>query len=194
MKILMNNGSESMEVWKDVVGYEGLYQVSNLGRVKSVERYKDNNGTKQLVKERILKQGENKKGGYLKVDLWKNNKSKTLYVHRLVAIAFIDNPTNKPTVNHIDGNHKNNHVSNLEWATQKEQNEHIYKTNLKDKESIDKTIKAMNEANSKSIICIETGETFISIAQAERELNIKGIGAVCRGKRKSCGGLHFKFN
>jgi hypothetical protein len=102
----MNNGSESMEVWKDVVGYEGLYQVSNLGRVKSVERYKDNNGTKQLVKERILKQGENKKGGYLKVDLWKNNKSKTLYVHRLVAIAFIDNPTNKPTVNHIDGNHK----------------------------------------------------------------------------------------
>jgi hypothetical protein len=65
---------------------------------------------------------------------------------------------------------------------------------LKDKESIDKTIKAMNEANSKSIICIETGETFVSIAQAERELNVKGIGAVCRGKRKSCGGLHFKFN
>lgn len=134
-----------MEVWKDVVGYEGLYQVSNLGRVKSVERYKDNNGTKQLVKEKI-KATRKDKQGYLLLDLYKNNKSKTVRVHRLVAQAFIPNPQNKETVNHIDGNKENNTVENLEWATQKEQNEHIYRTGLKPKESIDKAVKAMHEA------------------------------------------------
>lgn len=143
----MKEESDAMEeIWKDIKGYEGHYQVSNFGRVKSVERYKDNHGTKQLVKEHILKQSENQKGGYLKVDLWKDGKSKTLYTHRLVAQAFIENPLNKTTVNHINGNHKDNHVSNLEWATPSEQNEHIYKMGLKSQESIDKAVKAMHEA------------------------------------------------
>ena len=140
-----NDWSESMEIWKDVVGYEGLYQVSNLGRVKSVDRYKDNHGTKQLVKEKI-KTTRKDKQGYLLLDLYKNNKKKTVRVHRLVAMAFIPNPQNKETVNHIDGNKENNTVENLEWATQKEQNEHIYATGLKPKDSIDKAVKAMRDA------------------------------------------------
>ena len=70
-----NDWSESMEIWKDVVGYEGLYQVSNLGRVKSIDRYKNNHGTKQLVKEKI-KTTRKDKQGYLLLDLYKNNKKK----------------------------------------------------------------------------------------------------------------------
>lgn len=104
------------EIWKDVVGYEGLYQVSNLGRIKS--------GYKPI----ILQSGVCR--GYLIVNLYKNKKGLSRKVHRLVAQAFIPNPENKPTVNHKDGNKQNNCVDNLEWATVKEQNIHANKTGL----------------------------------------------------------------
>ena len=103
------------EIWKDVVGYEGLYQVSNLGRVKSLERLDKNN---HPVKEKILKQACDGVGkGYLYVNLGRMGRGK---IHRLVAEAFIPNPYNKPEVNHIDGNTKNNRVDNLEWVTHQE--------------------------------------------------------------------------
>lgn len=109
------------EVWKDVVGYENKYKVSNLGRVYSIER----NGTKgHFCKEKISY-------GYSKVCLVKKSKIKLCALHRLVAIAFIPNPNNYPQVNHIDGNKQNNNVDNLEWVTAKQNMEHAYKTGLK---------------------------------------------------------------
>ena len=105
------------EIWKDIVGYEGLYQVSNLGRVKSVKRNK------------ILSQKHNW-DGYLRIQLWRNNKNKYVSIHRLVAEAFIENPNKKPFINHIDGNKQNNNVDNLEWCTQKENIKHAFDNGL----------------------------------------------------------------
>lgn len=102
------------EIWKDVLGWEGIYLVSNLGRIKSFSwrQYKGN----------ILKPQNQR--GYRSVTLSHNGQHKMMMIHRIVANAFIPNPENKPTVNHIDTNRQNNIVSNLEWATSKEQIRH----------------------------------------------------------------------
>ena len=108
------------EVWRDINGYEGRYQVSSMGRVKSLERIiikKD--GRKFTVKERVLKPGADG-GGYLRVGLCDGEKQKTLKVHRLVCEAFHENPDNKPQVNHINEIKTDNRASNLEWATARE--------------------------------------------------------------------------
>lgn len=106
------------EEWKDIPGYEGLYQISNLGRVKSLARkVKTKNGNYQGYNEKILK---TRKKGYCIVSLCKDRKIKGMQVHRLVAEAFIPNPENKPYVDHIDTNPQNNNVNNLRWCTQKE--------------------------------------------------------------------------
>lgn len=106
-----------MEEWRDIEGYEGLYQVSNEGRVKSLERYVEWRGTIKHQSERILKPLENNRGGYLVVCLCKNSKVKTYTVHRLVASAFIENYEELPCVNHKDEDKTNNNVDNLEWCT-----------------------------------------------------------------------------
>ena len=108
------------EEWRDVVDYEGLYQVSNYARVKSLIK----------KKAKILKANLGI-GGYLRVVLCKNGKKKNHFVHVLVAKAFIPNPENKKQVNRRDGNKKNNHVSNLEWMTAKENIEHAFKNGLR---------------------------------------------------------------
>lgn len=96
-----------MEIWKDIDGYDGYYQVSNMGNVRNA------------AKSKPLKQ-QKSRNGYLTVSLTKNNKITTYRVHRLVASAFIPNPGNKPSVNHIDCNPLNNKVENLEWCTAQE--------------------------------------------------------------------------
>ena len=103
------------EIWKDIKGYEGLYQVSNLGRVKSLERYDSYN---RKVDEKILKTKENL--GYIYVNLHKNGIQKGYKVHRLVAEAFIPNPDNKPCVDHINTIKDDNRVDNLRWVTYEE--------------------------------------------------------------------------
>jgi hypothetical protein len=110
-----------MEIWKDIIGYEGLYKVSNLGNIMSLEKHIINHSDKriQIRPPRLLKQHKNQ-FGYMKVWLYKNSKRKEYAVHRLVASAFIDNPDNKPCVNHIDNNRENNNANNLEWCTYKE--------------------------------------------------------------------------
>lgn len=107
------------EEWRDIKGYEGLYQVSNLGRVKSLERYKKNRGKMQLV-EGTIRMPRIEKNGYARVDLCKDGKRKMHCVHRLVTEAFVPNPENKPQVNHIDEDRSNNNANNLEWVTNKE--------------------------------------------------------------------------
>lgn len=121
------------EVWKDIKGWEGKYQISNLGNVKSVYRtvnymFKGKEKTRRIY-ERILKKAINK-FGYEYVNLTDNYKAKKLKVHRLVAEAFIPNPLNKRTVNHIDGNKLNNCVDNLEWATYIENQHHAIEKGL----------------------------------------------------------------
>ena len=116
--------SEIIEEWRDITGYEGLYQVSNLGRVRSLDRYVNSGyNTKRFSKGKILS-FLLQKNGYAKVMLSKENTVKNADLHRLVAETFIANPNNKTTVNHKDGNKENNKIDNLEWATQKENNNH----------------------------------------------------------------------
>lgn len=113
------------EIWKDIKGYEGSYQVSNLGNVKSLSR-------RWVKNEKLLTQSLTK-DGYCKVRLLSKSKDKTARVHRLVAEAFLSNSNNEPTVNHKDGNKLNNRVDNLEWLDRHEQLKHAYKLGLKEK-------------------------------------------------------------
>ena len=159
-----------MEEWRDIKGFEGLYQVSNLGRVKKLNyRGKEN-------REKILK-GVPDKDGYLRIHLHKYNKSKTKRIHRLVAECFIENPNNYPMINHIDENKQNNNVENLEWCTTKYNNTYGMRI---EKAAISK---------SKKVICITTGEKFDSIKEAARKYKISNgrISANCKNKSKSAG-------
>jgi hypothetical protein len=118
-----------MEIWKDIIGYEGLYQVSNYGRVKSLDKVVKCKGNKtKLNKSKIKKIYQHR---YNQVHLTDGKIEKCHKVCRLVAKAFIPNPQNKLTVNHIDGNKLNDCVSNLEWATHSENLKHAYATGLK---------------------------------------------------------------
>lgn len=110
------------EIWLNIDGYNGIYQVSNAGQVRSIY-----NGKIKLLKP------YHKHKVYMTVNLWKDRGYKTYTIHRLVAISFIPNPNNHPVVNHIDGNKINNHVSNLEWCTHGDNLTHAYKNNLKPK-------------------------------------------------------------
>ena len=101
-----------MEVFKDIVGFEGKYQISNLGNVKSLN-YKNTH------QEKLLKPVPHSKG-YLKIQLMKDGKRKSFFIHRLVAEAFLSNPDNKPEVNHINSNRQDNRLENLEWVSTSE--------------------------------------------------------------------------
>lgn len=111
-------------IWKDVVGYEGYYQVSNMGQVKSLDMYLTcRNGKKRLQKGRIKSSSKNNRG-YESVSLYKDGDYQSRLVHRLVAEAFVDNVHCKSQVNHIDGDISNNCASNLEWVTDNENKMH----------------------------------------------------------------------
>jgi hypothetical protein len=122
--------------WKSVDGFDGYYEVSDTGKVRSVDRYiTDSCGKTRLLKGSMMKQteaaGRINSDGYYVVNLHKNHKSYVIAVHRIVATAFIENPDNYPTVNHIDGNKHNNNVRNLEWASYKTNNVHALKNALR---------------------------------------------------------------
>lgn len=116
-----------MEIWKDIKGYEGIYQISSLGNVKSLYGW---DGHAYITREKILHPAPTTTG-YYKVKLVKDGHRKDHKIHRLVADAFISNPMNKKQVNHKDGNKLNNDVNNLEWCTASENSQHSYQTGLK---------------------------------------------------------------
>lgn len=120
-----------VEVWKDIEGYEGIYQVSNLGKIKSLYRkvfYSD--GRTYTYKEKVLNWNIMKKVNRCYVHLYKNSERKAMLVHRVVALAFIPNPNNLPEINHINGITTDNFVSNLEWITHSENMKHGFRTGL----------------------------------------------------------------
>jgi hypothetical protein len=119
-----------IEIWKDIPGYEGIYQASSLGRIKSLKRIAElRYKYKRTIRERILKLVPDN-FGYYKVSLHKDKKIKTIKVHKLVALTFIKNEENKREVNHIDGNKKNNKPDNLEWCSRSENMKHAFKNGL----------------------------------------------------------------
>lgn len=182
------------EIWKDIIGFEGWYQVSNLGRVRSLDRdIIFDNGKSKTAKMRlngkvlsITRQTQ----GYSQVGLSKHNLRKSYRLNRLVANAFIPNPENKPEVNHIDGDKKNNRVDNLEWVTGKENIQHAIKTGLVDRRN---RRKAVLQIDMEGKIVAE----FDSIKSAAKNTGIQNgtICAVCKGYKHAhtAGGFYWMY-
>ena len=162
------------EVWKDVKGYEGQYQVSDKGNVRSVARI---NHIGSKYSGRTLKP-RHQSGGYLQVGLYKNGKVKNKYIHRLVVEAFIHNPNNFPEVNHLDENKINNELSNLEWCDSSYNSN--YGTRIE--RIVQKQSKKVRAVNVKSGGVI----TFNSTMEARRKgYNQGAVAAACRGDYKN---------
>lgn len=168
------------EIWRDIPGYEGLYQVSNLGRVRSLDRYVFTiKGCGKRFVSGEIKKPTQRKSGYLKTGLYKEGKSKTREVQRLVAEAFIDNPLGKTQVNHIDGDKTNNCVSNLEWVTPQENTIHSF-TVLK------RGLRKVHQCDLDGNII----NTFDSVKEASERTNVArcSISNVIHGRRNKAGG------
>lgn len=161
-----------IEEWKDVKGYEGLYQISNFGRVKSFY-------TNKILKPAI------EKSGYNQVSLVKQHKKKKYYIHRLVGLHFINNPSNLNEINHIDGDKSNNGIKNLEWCTRQDNVKH--------------SVNVLHNqlGGTISVVCIETKETFNSITEAAKHYHRQptNLSNMLSGKNrcKTFAGLHWKY-
>jgi hypothetical protein len=173
------------EEWRSIRGYEGMYEISNLGRVKSLPRKYVKGGIRKKV---ICK-------GYELVGLWKGEENYNAKVHRLVAEAFLPNPDNKPFVNHIDGNKRNNRIDNLEWCTPKENVAHATQTGLF-------KCGLNNSYTSKAVDMFDLEGNFIctypSLKEANRQTKIdrSRIQGCCVGKygHRSAGGFKWKYH
>ena len=179
-----------IEIWKDIRGYEGLYEISNLGRVKSHKGKSD----------KIMRPAMCGKG-YLKVMLCKGKHDhKNMMIHRLVAEAFIDNPNNEETVNHRDGNKKNNCVNNLEWCSYSYNLKHAYKMGLNrwnPKKGLKQIpVKKMDLYTHEVLGEYKSiGDAFRSIEEyRNKPVRYDAIPRCCRGKLKSAHGYFWKFN
>lgn len=167
----MNN---EIEIWKDIVGYEGKYQVSSLGRIKN---FKKNTFLKPI----------NHSGGYLNVDLYKNGTSLKKFIHRLVAEAFIPNPNNLPEVNHKDEYKKNNNVNNLEWCSPKYNSN--YGTRITRKAQSTKKKVLQFDLNG---IFIKEWESAVDI-QKETGFGKGSIGRCCRNQQYQAYGYIWRY-
>lgn len=186
-----------MEIWKDINNFEGYYQISNKGNVRSLTRFDGIRERKgQAIKPNL------KPNGYLQVGLRKNGKRKWHSLHRLVAKHFIPNPENKSQVNHIDCNKQNNNVSNLEWATPKENLAHAHKNGLmnmpKGKDHVNYGKYGVLSKSAKPVIRYnrKTGETKLygaKILAANDGFDPTGISKCCHKKMKTHGGYEWYF-
>lgn len=165
------------EIWKDIAGFEGYYQVSNLGRVRSLDRYVNSKHGKRLSKGKIIKLSLNGDGYYF-LTLSKGHIATPARVNRLVAEAFIENPEGLPVINHIDRNKQNNQVENLEWCSVE------YNTRYS-------TAKAIQQYDTQGNFIKE----WDAISDAHRELgiNLSNIAQCCRGFRATAGGYIWRY-
>lgn len=177
-----------MEIWKDIEGFEGLYEVSNKGRVRSLNRCVNginpytNTPFIRIVKGRIRKPGCLGKTPHQTITLCKDGKLYSMPLHRIVAIAFVPNPNNYPCVNHIDENPSNNDATNLEWCT------YQYNNNYGN------ALIKRSKTRTKNIQCIETGEIYTAKEIADK-FNCKqdSVYNHLRGNAKSLKSLHFRY-
>lgn len=172
----------SKEIWKEIKGYEGLYQVSNLGRIKSLPKHI---GNRYFSKEKIMKP-QLINGNRLQVRLSREGTVKNFRVHRLVAENFIKNPYNLPQVNHIDENPQNNNVNNLEWCDAK------YNSNYGTR------IKRISEKHKKRIISLDNSgkiEYYDSTTEAQQKNNVSRSSIIkcCKQKQKTSLGLRWFY-
>ena len=186
-------GMSNSVIWRPITNYEGLYEVSNQGEVRSIK------------KNTVLRQTIGKKNGYCYVCLSKNGRSIRKLVHRIVAMAFIENPLDKRTVNHKDGDKTNNNVKNLEWATYSENHKHAFANGLKtvsenQRKAASKTGKKTCDANRprKAVVMIKNDNTikvFRSAHEAARYVNgsPSAIVACCKGKYQTCKGYRWEY-
>jgi hypothetical protein len=190
-----------MEIWKDIEGFEGLYQVSNYGKVCSLNHTKkDKRGRAVHYKGKMMKPQPNSKG-YLRVLLKKNGKQHHLFVHRLVALHFVVNPSPNEysVVNHLDSNYLNNNSDNLEWTTIRGNMHHaIQKGRMKRTEQWLKHLRESNEKNGKSVVGtnIETGETisFICLNDCRNEgFEPSSVCGCCKGKLRTHKGYTWRY-
>lgn len=167
------------EIWKDIEGYEGLYQISNLGSIKSLNY-------KRTKQEKILKPRLTV-AKYYQVDLCKNGSVKKMYIHRLVAKTFIENPNNFALINHKDENPMNNKVENLEWCNSKYNNNY---GKCKEKNS-KKHSKKINQYDLQGNLI----KTWNGLKEAEETLKISrgNICLCCQGVRKNAGGYIWRY-
>lgn len=176
------------EIWKSIKGYEGHYEVSTMGRVRSVPReVVYSAGYIRRNEGRILKPTEKTKSpdcNYYVVSLSKNNVAKSVFIHRLVAEQFLERKPECDFVNHIDGDKHNNCVENLEWTTPRGNKLHAIYTGLD-----------VPHYGIRRIYCLTNGEVYQSISEAARKLKLddSSISKVCRGKWKHTGGMVFRY-
>ena len=168
------------EIWKPIEGYEGVYEISNMGRVRNA------NGR--------IRNSQNNGNGYRIIKLYRNGKGIKFFIHRLVAKAFIPNPQNKPWVNHLDECPANNKASNLEWCTEKE-NANYGTGRIKMRQGIIDYWETHPFHNCKPVRCVETGEVYPGIIYASRATGAcnTNIKKCIRGERHTAGGYHWEF-
>jgi len=173
------------EEWKPIKGYEGLYEVSSFGHVRSVDRVRIfKNGRKRFFPGKIIKPYPCTNTGYLMVGLKGGVKPVCASVHRLVAAAFLG--VSELQVNHIDGDKQNNHVENLEYTTQSENMLHAYRLGLEKGHA--------GYGKCKKVRCIETGKIYESAVQAAKEHNAyRSQVSVSIFKKVACKGFHFEY-
>lgn len=187
------------EIWKNIEGYEGLYQVSNLGKVRSLDRI-----TLYLSGRKVFTHGRNLKlrynnVGYVYVFLIKNKIKSFFLIHRLVALAFIPNVSNKPEIDHINTIRDDNRVCNLKWVTKKE-NRNNPNTKISNKISNKKAKRKWLEVLEKKVIQLDLNGNFIrefkSLHAIEREFgyNRANITRCCKGVKKTCYGFKWMFS
>lgn len=189
------------EVWKEITGFEGLYEISNIGRVRSLDRWVEYEhlgaSRRKFLKGRLLRESIGTTG-YLMVSLCKNSRPKPFAVHRLVALAFVDGQSRERNhVDHIDGDKLNNCAENLRWCTNRENHNFELARNRnskgqKESEICRRNLVQVHESKQKPIMCLETKQIYPSATCAAQSLGVtkQAIRAAMNGGWK-CRGFHF---